>query len=114
MTKSLAASVLGVSAAALLLYFTRKRKSTPTPTPTPSSEILAELTEAVHEVLTEMAQMATRVRQVLAMKGMSGQISDQEISDIIMSQGIAEKLETVQNRILSKHGISESEILKYS
>jgi phosphopantetheine adenylyltransferase len=75
--------------------------------------VLEELTEALQEVLTEMAQMATRVRQVLAMKGMAGQISEQEISDIILSQGISEKLDEAQTRVLARHGISEDEIVNF-
>ena len=98
---------LAVASAALYLH---KRLSVASE----SEPILSALTEQVHLVLIEMSQMSTRVRQVLAMKGMTNQISDEEIADIILNQGIAEKLENVQRQVLERYQVTEQEIQSFS
>ena len=102
-----AAAVAAAVAATSLAKNTKNKRVTEKAT-------LSELTEQLHGVLVEMAQMATRVRQVLAMKGMTKEISDEEIAEIILNQGIAAKLDEVQQRVLSKHGLSEQDILGFA
>ena len=73
-------------------------------------QVITELLCEFHGVMVEMSQMAVRVRQVLALKGMSDQLSDEQLIEVLMTQGVQEKMEMAQQRVLIARGLSEEEV----
>mmetsp|Transcript_8629 Transcript_8629/g.7330 ORF Transcript_8629/g.7330 Transcript_8629/m.7330 type:complete len:111 (+) Transcript_8629:101-433(+) len=64
----------------------------------------------MHGVLMEMAQMTQRVRTALAQKGLSNQMTDEQLTEMILQQGIQQKLEDTQKQVLKKYDVTAEEV----
>jgi len=73
-------------------------------------EVVRELLREFHGVMVEMSQMAVRVRQVLALKGMSDQLTDEQLIEVLMTQGVQEKMEQAQAKVLTARNLTEAEV----
>ncbi|KAF4700679.1 hypothetical protein FOZ63_015845, partial [Perkinsus olseni] len=72
--------------------------------------ITDDLLVNMHGVLMEMAQMTQRVRTALAQKGLSNQMTDEQLTEMILQQGIQQKLEDTQKQVLEKYGVTAEEV----
>ncbi|EER17612.1 conserved hypothetical protein [Perkinsus marinus ATCC 50983] len=72
--------------------------------------ITDDLLVDMHGVLMEMAQMTQRVRTALAQKGLSNQMTDDQLTEMILQQGIQQKLEETQKQVLKKYGVTAEEV----
>ncbi|EER12468.1 hypothetical protein Pmar_PMAR002762, partial [Perkinsus marinus ATCC 50983] len=72
--------------------------------------ITDDLLVDMHSVLMEMAQMTQRVRTALTQKGLSNQMTDDQLTEMILQQGIQQKLEDTQKQVLKKYGVTAEEV----
>ncbi|EER01585.1 conserved hypothetical protein [Perkinsus marinus ATCC 50983] len=72
--------------------------------------ITDDLLVDMHGVLREMAQMTQRVKAALAQKGLSNQMTDDQLTEMILQQGIQQKLEETQKQVLQKYGVTAEEV----
>ena len=110
-------AIAATASAAYLFYFNTSRitsylnlRSSPRLSREEMRSLIRELLQEFHVVLVEMSQMATRFRHVLALKGMSDQVSDEQVVEVLMQQGVQEKMEAAQARVLASHALSESDV----
>ena len=108
-------AVAAATAGALYLAYSMTPSTTPVPTKGGMSretlrQVITELLCEFHGVMVEMSQMAVRVRQVLALKGMSDQLTDEQLVEVLMTQGVQEKMEMAQKRVLNAKGLTEEEV----
>ena len=113
-------AALATAASAVFIYKQRSfmrslfEKTAIQQSPRLSKETLCKVTEELllefHSVMVEMSQMSVRVRQVLSLKGMSDQVSEEQLVEILMQQGLQEKMEEAQREVLLRHNLSEEEV----
>lgn len=73
-------------------------------------EILKELLREFHGIFIELAGMVQRLKQLGALRSAEGPLSTKEIASFLMQQGVQAKLDAAQNRVLSSHGLTQSQI----
>jgi len=118
LAKTLMATLAVAGAGVVAYYYLNKRPATVEEEVTVEDilpkenliPILKNLLREFHGVFVELANMVQRLKQLGALRGPNGPLSNEEITMFLMQQGVQAKLDAAQDRVLITHGVTQSQV----